>query len=80
MKYTREAFREWLESLPDEPFCPEKVCPIGYFMGIDDAMQAAPLDEDLAYSIDDISVNILGVMDWNSVLPSDVLNIIAEME
>ena len=59
MKYTREAFKSWLESLPDGPFCPARICPIGYFMGIEESMQAAELDEDLAYLIDDISVGFL---------------------
>ena len=80
MKYTRKAFRKCLESLPDKPFCPIKICPIGYFMGIEKAMQAAQLDEDLAYLIDDISVCLPGVMDWSDLLPSQVLGIISELD
>lgn len=80
MKYTRKAFKSWLESLSDEPFCPGVFCPIGCFMVIEDAMHAALLDEELAYLIDDVSVCIPGVMDWSALLPSHVLRIISEMD
>jgi len=79
MKYTRKAFKSWLESIANEPFCPARICPIGYFMGIEESMQACLLDEDLAYLIDDISVCVPGIMDWSDIRPTDILVIINEL-
>jgi len=73
MKYTREAFREWLESLPDEPFC-RVSCPIGEFMDGMNANEAIGLDYELADRIDDLA------MCYPLMLPSDVLKIISELE
>ena len=80
MKYTREAFKSWLESLPDEPFCCAHMCPIGQFVRLGEASEAILIDESLAYAIDEVSVCLPGIMDWCALLPSDVLGIIREID
>lgn len=92
MTYTRQAFREWLETLPaDEPFCaPADQCPVSAFgvaRGFIESSEwqvgeAMVLDKELINSIDE---NIAyqdadEVRHWDKITPREVLQIITDLE
>ena len=77
MTYTRVAFREWLESLPDKPFCEDNVCPINQFTG--SKLSAVEADSDLAEAIDVLCHQQMHEP-WNVLTPSDVLGLINDMD
>lgn len=80
MKYTRAKLKVWLESLPNEPFCEEHMCPISQYLDCD-CQSAAMLDLELSVRIDDLATQQGSFgKGWPYMLPSDVLGIMSELE
>ncbi len=77
MTYTRKAFREWLESLPDELFCEGFNCPIEQFLG--SKSSACPTDYELTVAIDELCHGQMHES-WSVLIPSDVLGVISGMD
>lgn len=72
-EYSRGAFCEWLESLPqDKPFCDDNKCPIATWLRTDNC-RAYYEDSDLAKAIDDHTP-------WSELTPKQIITIINRLE
>lgn len=84
LSYSREGFKEWLESLPpDIPFCGENNCPISAYFVKQGAPRglltlAADADTGLVCRIDSFAKSAMD--EWDNCTPREILLLIAEQE
>ena len=83
LSYSREDFKEWLNSLPpDEPFCGKEDCPISAYFVDQGAPRglivlAVDADRKLVARIDTFAKDDI---DWSKCTPKQILDIIHDQE